>query len=124
MDEDERAIRDLVETWMEASKAGDTERVLGLMSDEILFTVTGRPPFGKSEFASMSRQMAGIRMEGSSHIEELKVLGGWAWLRNRIEIEMSPPGAEPVRRSGYTLTILRKEEDGFWRLYRDANLVS
>jgi ketosteroid isomerase-like protein len=29
-----------------------------------------------------------------------------------------------VRRSGYTLTILRKGEDGRWRLFRDANLVS
>jgi ketosteroid isomerase-like protein len=30
----------------------------------------------------------------------------------------------PVRRSGYTLTILRKERDGRWRLARDANLLT
>ena len=33
---------------------------------------------------------------------------------------MTPPGGEPPRRAGYTLTILRKEADGRWRLARDA----
>jgi ketosteroid isomerase-like protein len=37
---------------------------------------------------------------------------------------MTPPGGPPVRRAGYTLTILRKEADGRWVLVRDANLVS
>jgi ketosteroid isomerase-like protein len=44
-------------------------------------------------------------------------------LRNFIEIAITPPGGETVHRSGYTLTILRKE-DGKWLLARDANLVS
>jgi ketosteroid isomerase-like protein len=35
---------------------------------------------------------------------------------------MTPEGGEPVKRSGYTLTILRKEL-GQWRLARDANLI-
>jgi ketosteroid isomerase-like protein len=29
-----------------------------------------------------------------------------------------------VRRSGYMLTILRKERDGRWRLARDANSLA
>ena len=33
------------------------------------------------------------------------------------------PGRDAVRRSGYTLTIMRKEVDGSWRLARDANLL-
>lgn len=37
---------------------------------------------------------------------------------------MTPPGGAPLRRSGYTLTILRKEADGQWRLARDANLLA
>jgi hypothetical protein len=36
---------------------------------------------------------------------------------------MTPPGAAPMRRAGYTLTILRKEQ-GKWRLARDANLLA
>ena len=36
MSEDERAIRELIATWIAASKAEDTETVLGLMADGVL----------------------------------------------------------------------------------------
>jgi uncharacterized protein (TIGR02246 family) len=124
MSPDERAIRDLVETWMAASRAGDTATVLSLMSDDVVFMVPGREPFGKQAFAANSRSMDGASLEGKADIRELKVLGDWAYLRNYIEIAVTPPGGETVRRSGYTLTILRKEPDGKWVLTRDANLVS
>jgi uncharacterized protein (TIGR02246 family) len=124
MSPDERAIRELVDTWMKASGAGDTATVLSLMSDDVIFTVPGREPFGKEAFAASSQSMKGFRLEGSADIRELRVLGDWAYLRNFIEITVTPPGGAPVRRSGYTLTILRKEADGRWRLIRDANLVS
>ncbi|MEW5818264.1 MAG: hypothetical protein AB1798_23110, partial [Spirochaetota bacterium] len=42
-----------------------------------------------------------------------------------IEITMTMPNSPtPVYRSGYTLTILRKESDGRWRIARDANLLT
>ena len=124
MSPDERAIRELVDTWMKASRAGDTETVLGLMSDDVVFMVPGREPFGKQTFAANSRSMDGVRLEGSADIRELKVLGDWAYLRNFIEITVTPAGGTPIRRSGFTLTILRKEPDGRWLLARDANLVN
>jgi uncharacterized protein (TIGR02246 family) len=124
MSPDERAIRELVDTWMKASRAGDTDRVLDLMSEDAVFMVPGREPFGKQTFAANSRSMDGLKLEGSADIRELEVLGDWAWLRNFIEITVTPPGGTPVRRSGFTLTILRKEPDGRWVLARDANLVS
>ena len=124
MSPDERAIRELVDTWMKASRAGDTETVLSLMSDDVIFMVPGREPFGKETFAATSQSMKGFRLDGAADIRELRVLGDWAYVRNFIEITVTPPGGAPVRRSGYTLTILRKESDGRWRLTRDANLVS
>jgi uncharacterized protein (TIGR02246 family) len=124
MSPDERAIRDLVDDWMKATRAGDTATVLSLMSDDVIFMVPGREPFGKQAFAASSQSMKGFRLEGSADIRELKVLGDWAYLRNFIEITVTPPGGAPVRRSGYTLTILRKEPNGKWLLARDANLVS
>lgn len=124
MSPDERSIRDLVDTWMKASRAGDTATVLSLMSDDVIFMVPGREPFGKQAFAASSQSMKGFRLEGTADIRELRVLGDWAYLRNFIEITVAPPGGAPVRRSGYTLTILRKGADGRWRLTRDSNLVS
>jgi uncharacterized protein (TIGR02246 family) len=123
MSPDERAIRELVDTWMKASRAGDIDTVLSLMSDDVLFMVPGREPFGKQTFAANSRNMDGVKLEGAADIRELQVLGDWAYLRNFIEITITPAGGAPVRRSGYTLTIFRKEPDGRWLLARDANLV-
>jgi uncharacterized protein (TIGR02246 family) len=124
MSPDEHAIRELVDTWMKASRAGDIETVLSLMSDDVIFMVPGREPFGKQSFAANSRSMDGVKLEGSADIRELKILGDWAWLRNFIEITITPPGGETIRRSGFTLTVLSKEPDGRWLLARDANLVT
>ena len=123
MTDDERAIRSVVDTWMAASRAGDLQTVLGLMTDDVIFMVPGHEPFGKKEFAANSERMANVRVDGRAEIRELQILGNWAYLRNYIEITMTKDGAQPVRRSGYTLTILRKQMDGRWLLTRDANLV-
>ena len=123
MTEDERAIRELVATWMAASQAGDLNTVLSLMTDDVIFMVPGREPFGKDAFAAASTAMKDVRMEGKSDIREIKVIGDWAWLRNHIDLTVTPPGGTAMRRAGYTLTILRKE-NGRWLLARDANLVT
>ena len=53
MQNDEQAIRQLVATWLSASKAGDSEKVLSLMADDVVFLVPGQPPMrGKSAFAA------------------------------------------------------------------------
>jgi uncharacterized protein (TIGR02246 family) len=124
MMEDERTIRNLVDTWMAASKAGDLQTVLNLMTDDVVFMVPGQKPFGKEAFAAASETMKGVRIDGRSEIEELRVLGDWAYLRNYIDMTMTRDGTPPVRRSGYTLTILCKQADGRWLLARDANLVT
>ena len=123
MTEDERAIRELVDTWMIATKAGDLATVLDLMSDDVIFMAAGSEPFGKEAFKAASESMRGMAMDGSAEVREIEVVGDWAWVRNHIEMAMTPPGGEPVRRAGYTLSILRKGADGRWRLFRDANLV-
>jgi uncharacterized protein (TIGR02246 family) len=121
---DEQAIRELVDTWMRASRAGDTATVLGLMTDDVVFMTPGREPFGKEAFAATSDGMKNVTVDGRAEIIELQVLGDWAYLRNHIDITVTPVAGTPLHRSGYTLTILRKQADGRWLLARDANLVS
>jgi uncharacterized protein (TIGR02246 family) len=124
MTDDKRVIRDVIAAWMAASQAGDVAKILSLMTDDAVFMVPGREPFGKEAFAAASQAMKDARMEGESDIRELEVLGDWAYLRAYIKVTMTPPGGTPVRRAGYTLTILRKQPDGRWLLARDANLMT
>lgn len=124
MTEDEGAIRELVETWMTASNAGDLATVFDLMADDVIFMIPGSEPFGKDAFKAASESMSGMAMDGRAEVREIEVIGDWAWVRNHIEAAVTALGGEPVRRAGSTLSILRKRGDGRWRLFRDANLVS
>ena len=124
MSDDEKAIRTLIDTWIAASQAGDLQTVLGLMSDDVVFLVAGKQPFGKAEFAAASRAMTGLRIEGHSEIREIEIAGPWAWCRTELSIVITPPDGAPVRRAGPTLTILRKQPAGNWVIARDANLLT
>ena len=68
MTEDEAAIRQVVETWMTASRKGDLETVLGLMTEDVVFMVPGKEPFGKEAFAAASRGMGETKIDGVSDI--------------------------------------------------------
>jgi uncharacterized protein (TIGR02246 family) len=124
MNKDEQSIHELVATWMAASKSGDLETVLGLMTDDVIFMVPNRAPFGKEAFAANSRAMSGVEIDGTSDIRELCILGDWAYLRNFIRVSIKPPDGKVIERSGFTLTILQKQPDCRWLLARDANLVA
>ncbi|WP_292617565.1 SgcJ/EcaC family oxidoreductase [Nitrobacter sp. 62-23] len=125
MTEDERAIRQIVATWMQASQSGDTAAVLSLMTEDVVFMVPGQEPFGREAFEAAANQLSAARLQidGTNDIAEIQILGNWAFTRNRIDLSITPPTGEPVHRTGYTLTLFRKEPDGRWRLARDANLL-
>ena len=59
MQSDEQEIRQLVATWMAASKTGDVETVLSLMSDDVVFLQPGQLPMRKVDFAAAARSQSG-----------------------------------------------------------------
>jgi uncharacterized protein (TIGR02246 family) len=125
MQDDEQAIRRLVTTWLDASKAGDTEKVLSLMAEDVVFLMPGQPPMrAKSAFAAAQSGLQQVRIESSSEIQEVKVLGEWAYLWTRLAIVVTPwNGGAAVKRAGNTLSILQKQA-GAWVIVRDANMLA
>jgi uncharacterized protein (TIGR02246 family) len=126
MNGDEQAIRAAVQTWMQASADGDLPRVLALIDEDVVFLGPGRPPMRKAEFEAASKAMAGkMRIDGASDIQDIRVVGDWAYVWTQLTITMSPgDGSGPVRRSGPGLSVWRKTPDGRWVIYRDANMVT
>jgi uncharacterized protein (TIGR02246 family) len=126
MKSDEQQIRELIATWMSATKAGDVDTVLGLMTDDVVYLVPGRPPMRKAEFAAAAQAQAGaggLEFDGHSDIQEVQVAGEWAFVRTHLRVVAKPrDGSPPVEREGHTLTVLRKQ-GGRWLLARDANLL-
>lgn len=126
MSTDEAEIRQLVTTWMAATKAGDIDTVLSLMSEDVVFLMPGRPAMRKADFAAQARAQsaaAAPRFEGTSSIQEIQVCGDWAFMWTQLQVVVTPPGGAPMTREGPTLTVLRKDA-GKWRLARDANMLS
>ena len=126
MQNDEREIRELVSTWMAATKAGDVDTVLSLMSDDVVFLVPGQTVMRKADFAAAARSQAaagGPRFDGKSELQELRLLGDWAFMWTRLTVVMTPPNGAPSTRAGHTLTLLKKQ-NGKWVLARDANLLA
>jgi uncharacterized protein (TIGR02246 family) len=128
MPTDEQQIRDLIATWMSATRAGDIDTVLSLMTDDVVFLVAGAPPFGKQKFAAAMKPAAPAgpmpRFDGHSEIQEIRVLGDWAFIWTRLTVEVIPPdGGESTKRAGHTLSVLQKV-NGRWLLARDANMLT
>ena len=82
-----------------------------------------KEPFGKEAFAATSQGMKDVQMDGVADIQEVAVLGDWAWTRVHLTLTVTPPNAKPMRRSGYTMSIWRKQPNG-WVIFRDANLLT
>ena len=123
MQDDERAIRDLLSTWITASNAGDTQKVLSLMADDVVFLIAGQKPKRKADFIAGQAALKDIAMEAKSEIQEIKVFGDWAYLWTKLSVVMTPPGGKPGTRAGNTLSILHKR-NGKWVMFRDANMLA
>jgi len=123
---DQQAIRDVIQTWMEATARGDIDRVLSLMAEDVVFLTAGNAPMrGRDAFAAASRAMAGkIRFDGRSDVQEIVVSGDYAYVWNNLQVTATPHGGEPMRRSGPVLSVFRRERDGRWVLFRDANMLA
>jgi uncharacterized protein (TIGR02246 family) len=125
MQNDEQEIRDLIATWLSATRAGDTEKVLSLMSDDVVFLVCGQPPMrGKAAFAESLSALSQVTIDATSEIQEIKVLGEWAYMWTHLSIVITPKnGGDSKTRAGNTLSILQKQ-NGSWLMIRDANMLA
>jgi ketosteroid isomerase-like protein len=56
------------------------------MTDDVIFMVPGREPFGKDAFRAASEGMKNVSLMGSSDVREINVLGDWAFIRGGMQI--------------------------------------
>ena len=126
MEPDEREIREVHSTWIDAVNAGDLVRLLTLMADDCLFLTPGQAPVSRDGFSavfSAAHEQARIRC--ISELEEVVVVGEVAYTRSRDSLSVIPrDGGEATQLAGHRITIYRKKPDGRWLLARDAHTLS
>jgi uncharacterized protein (TIGR02246 family) len=127
MSSDEQAIRDLIALWHSATAKGDVDTVLGLMAEDVVFLVAGKPPMhGRSAFEQGLRALlTQHRIDSTGDIQEIEVSGRLAYCWTNLTVRVIPlAGGEAIGRTGSALSILRKLATGSWVLARDANLLA
>jgi len=125
---EEEKIREVIRTWMKATAEDDLERVLSLMAEDVVFLMPGRPPMRRREgfAAAFSASKGKMKIEGKPEIQEIQIAGNIAFCWNYLALTITPfqAGGTPMTRAGHILSVFRKEPDGRWVLYRDANMLT
>ena len=126
MGADERVIREVHSTWINAVNAGDLICLLTLMTDDVVFLNPGQPPFGRDGFsANFSAAHQRVRIRCISELEEVVVVGEVAYTRSRDALYVTPRAdGEATQLAGYRISVYRKQPEGRWLLARDAHTLS
>jgi uncharacterized protein (TIGR02246 family) len=130
MSHDEQQIRQLLTNWIDATKRGDIQAVLDLMTEDVVFLLPGRPPMiGRTAFEAASKAQCAApdsrpQIDGVSEIQEIQVHGDMAFMWTKLKVTVTPPGGvPPMTRAGHTLSVLKKQ-NGKWLMARDANMLA
>ncbi len=126
MTSDERDIRTVHSSWIEAVNDGDLARLLTLVAQDVVFVSPGQAPFGRegfsSNFMAAHQQM---RICCTSELEEVVVVGEVAYTRSRDALSVTPrAGGNAAQFAGHRMTVYRKQRDGRWLLARDVHTLS
>jgi uncharacterized protein (TIGR02246 family) len=123
---DEQAVRQVIDDWMTATAAEDVDKISTLMTEDVVFLIAGHEPIrGRKTFIDGQREMfKHVSVEVKSDIKEIQVSGTLAYCWNHLTVNVQPKdGGAAVSRSGFVLSVMKKNPAGEWQLYRDANLL-
>jgi uncharacterized protein (TIGR02246 family) len=126
MEADERQIRAVHSSWIDAVNAADLARLLTLVADDVVFLNPGQAPLGRAGFsANFPAAHRQFRIDCVSELEELVVASDVAYTRSRDTLSVTPrAGGKVMQLAGYRITIYRKQADGRWLLARDAHTLT
>jgi uncharacterized protein (TIGR02246 family) len=121
---DEEEIRALYASWQDASRKKDVETLLSFVTDDAVFLAPGQPPIrGKDAVRALfSLVVSRFEWEQAFRIEEIRVLGDWAFCWGEDSSVMRPLGGGEVQRArGMALSVLSRGPDAKWRFARGIN---
>ena len=75
---------------------------------------------GKAAFAAAAAAQPGApRFDGTSEIQEIAVVGDWAFMWAKLTIAVTPPPGAPMKLAGPVLSVLgARAGGGCWRATR------
>ena len=118
---DLEAIQALGQTWTDAMKHSDIDRLLELVTEDAVFMPPNAPSIvGRPALAQAYRVVfAMFQVEQTFAPEAIQVGGGWAFVRGRDTLAMTPlAGGPSIEMNGRGISIMHRTEDGSWKFAR------
>lgn len=124
MAQDEQSIRRWFDDWMKATKDGDLELARRSIADDAVFLVPHAGQMDKESFAAAATASdPNTDFELDCTIEEVKIIGDYAWLLSNISLTMTDKSSgSKTLMKGDALSILKRKGNG-WVVVRDANTM-
>jgi len=111
------------EAYVDAINSNDVDQLLGMLTDDIVFLgPNDKPVVGKAAVRPwLEGYFAAYKTHWDKPVEELVVLGDWAFERYSFTATDTPVGGgEPMVSTGWGLLLYHHDADGKWRVARDA----
>jgi len=121
---DENAVRQILQVrdaWIAGVRAKDVDRLMEYLTDEVVMMHPNRPAVvGKeANCADLVAAFSKFSVEQTAETDEVIIAGEWAFDRSRATTTLLPvSGGERVTVRSKTITILRRCEDGAWKIAR------
>jgi len=116
-------IRHLIKEWVEASNAGDIDKIMSLVTDDCVMIPPNAPPLiGKDAIRKDYQESFDLySSQGDETIAEFRVSGDFAFSRGTWTHSQTPKaGGESKKTNGSFLDIYQKQPDGSWKLFWNA----
>jgi uncharacterized protein (TIGR02246 family) len=125
LEQDQKAIAELQQHDIEANIAVDTDKILALRTDDVVYVVPGRAPLVGQDavrkyLEEIRRQLANWDMVGyEENWQEVQVVGDfaiqWGTVNIRAQKEGERAESAAVRN---VMQVLRRQPDGSWKISR------
>jgi len=120
------AIRKIFDQYTSAWESEDLDLWISLWTDDAIEMVPGAPALiGKEQMLETWKPLFDkfdkFTMKLPVYPKEIVVAGDWAFCRGTYIFAVTPKaGGETVERAGKSLTILKRQADGSWKIAREC----
>lgn len=120
------AIEEIWEKYSSAADSGDTDIWLSLWDEAGIQLPPNGPAVSKQALeekvipAFAKRREAGVKRKMNILPEEITVAGDWAYSRGTYNKTTYLEDGKTTYFEGKFLTILKRQPDGSWKIYRDC----
>jgi uncharacterized protein (TIGR02246 family) len=116
-------IGQLINSWVEASNAGDADKIVSLLADDCVIIPPNAPPLIGKEAVRKDEQQSydQYTYQGDETILDFHVCGDYAFSRGTWTQNQTPKaGGESKKQNGHFMDIYQKQSDGSWKLFMNA----